>query len=454
MDLFAARSLPLLTRRNYVYELLHIAPWSLLAGIIEGAFGAIVVKRTFHGSDLLTAVATATPLASLTFSMYWGLLCRNRPKIRLYTLLCTGTVLAAGPIGLIPVSSWGAVWFVAQMAAAQILLAGVVTVRSAMWKSNYPRIERGRITARLQAVRELGLVVAALTAAVLCDRDPHAYTYVYPAAALFGLVSILALVRIHMRGEKSELRQLASPRRASADPVPRPSAGALLSPWYILRSGAGVLRRDRRFATYVVAQLFVGLANQLTLAVIVVLISTDLTESAGLSGGSAYWFSTALIVALPKLFLLGTIGRWGRLFDRVGVIRFRVVNVMCWLLSLLFELGGALVVLGAESIGPSSIAIATALFAVRGAFNGLGMAGGRLAWNIGHLHFAEGDDAEVYMGIHVSLTGLRGVVAPIAGMYLWKAGGWWMWTVSIVLSVLSLLIFQSMARREEAERSL
>jgi hypothetical protein len=447
LDVFGARSLPFFTRRNYVHEMLHISPWSLLAGVLEGQFGAIVITKTFHGGSFLTAVAVAAPLAALTFSLHWGLLCQGRPKMRLYTNLCLATVLLTGLLGIVPVSDFGAVWFLAQMAAAQILLAGVVTVRSAMWKANYPQLSRGRITARLQAVREFGMVSSSMAAAWLSDIDSSAYAYVYPVAALLGFAGVHFLGRIHIRGEASELRASRARREAGVSPA-NARAVQLLSPMFILRSGVRVLRDDRRYATYVAAQLFVGLSNQLTMAVIIMLISKDVTAYTGLEGGNAYWFTTALIVGLPKLFLLGTIGRWGRLFDRLGVIRFRVINVACWLGSVVFELAAVLVLLGVDGIGPSASVWLTLILVVRGAFNGLGMAGGRLAWNIGHLHFAQGEEAEVYMGIHVSLTGLRGVVAPVLGMFLWQVMGWHLWSLAIGLSVASLATFQRMARQE------
>ena len=72
MDLFGARSFPFLTRRNYLNEMRYLLPWSLVAALIEGQFGAIVVSKSFGGGELLIAIATATPMASLMFSLFWG----------------------------------------------------------------------------------------------------------------------------------------------------------------------------------------------------------------------------------------------------------------------------------------------------------------------------------------------------------------------------------------------
>ncbi len=40
MDLFRARSLPYMTRRNYVYEAAHLPAWGVLVGMAEGNVSA------------------------------------------------------------------------------------------------------------------------------------------------------------------------------------------------------------------------------------------------------------------------------------------------------------------------------------------------------------------------------------------------------------------------------
>ena len=107
MDLFGSRSLPFMVRRNYWYEMEHILAWSVLAGLVEGQFGSVVVAKTFEGSALLISIATATPIAALVFSILWGMLCVGRPKIRFTTLLCLGIVLCTGAVAVIPATPLG-----------------------------------------------------------------------------------------------------------------------------------------------------------------------------------------------------------------------------------------------------------------------------------------------------------------------------------------------------------
>ncbi|MFQ5592459.1 MAG: hypothetical protein ACE5HE_14975, partial [Phycisphaerae bacterium] len=396
-DLLGVRTLPFTARRNYYYEFKHLMFWGVLAGVVEGQFASVVVSKTFHASERLIAIATATPIAAHLFSLPWGMLSVGRRKVRIVVLLACGVTLCVGTVTAAPVSPAGAIWFIAQMAVAQVLLTGVLTVRSAFWKSNYPRNVRGQVTARLQTVRFVVSVSAVLAASAVCDIYPNAYHYVFPAAAVAGVIAITILPKLHIRGERSELSR---GRRASADNCHLPSAvepfsmAGLLWPGRVLGQMYRVLRDDRRFAYYCTAQLFSGLGNLLTISIIVAVVTRDLD----VGETWAFWISTALIVALPRIVMLGTFRRWGQLFDRLGVIRFRLVNVCCWTLTLVLGLGATLATVKLAPLRPAYLVLAVGLFCLRAITYGLSVGGGALAWNLGHLHFARPEKAEIYMG--------------------------------------------------------
>ncbi len=448
MDLFGIRNIPFLSRRNFVYELRHILLWSIPAGLIEGQFAGIVIARTFDGSKLLITIATASVPAAYLFSIVWGMLCVGRPKIRLMTMFISATALLLGLVAAIPHNSSGAIWFLVQMIAVQVLFAGVVTVRSAVWKSNYPHAVRGQIAAKLQALRFVISVIAVLIAARIFDKDPASYRYIFPIAATLGLLSLFFVRRIHIRGEHNELIRLRKPpddtldRVGLAEPF---TLTALISPGHIFGRMFRVLKEDHRFRRYCFAHSFLGVANLMTMPIVVAIITQNM--DIGFTWG--FWISVGLIQALPQLMRLGSIGRWAKMFDRVGVIHFRVLNAVFWAISSVFGLFGALAVLNADYIGAMYLPLAVSLFALRGIGNGVALGGGALAWNIGHLHFAKGEEAEVYMGIHVFLTGVRGLIAPACGMLLWIAIGWPVWLVSLILSLISLYLYSAMARDEE-----
>jgi hypothetical protein len=132
--------------------------------------------------------------------------------------------------------------------------------------------------------------------------------------------------------------------------------------------------------------------------------------------------------------------------------------------SWLFALSQALLWLGA-------VLQSIFLLGVGRVFGGIARSGGGLAWNIGHNDFAPSARAGLYMGVHVTLTGIRGATAPFLGMALylgwsaraipglgvelpaWSGIGDSLLATSAVLSGVAALGFRSLRRRIEAREA-
>ena len=64
------------------------------------------------------------------------------------------------------------------------------------------------------------------------------------------------------------------------------------------------------------------------------------------------------------------------------------------------------------------------LFALPRVGDGVSRGGGMLAWNLGHNDFADRRMVPLYMGIHVTLTGVRGFITPylaVVMLYGWES---------------------------------
>jgi hypothetical protein len=66
-------------------------------------------------------------------------------------------------------------------------------------------------------------------------------------------------------------------------------------------------------------------------------------------------------------------------------------------------------------------------------------AGANLGWNLGHNDFASVGRAQHYMGVHVTLTGVRGAIAPPAGILIYQLLEWWRPGTGVYSLVLPLL---------------
>ncbi|MCH7645669.1 MAG: hypothetical protein IH788_00540 [Nitrospinae bacterium] len=135
-----------------------------------------------------------------------------------------------------------------------------------------------------------------------------------------------------------------------------------------------------------------------------------------------------------------TIPAWARLMDRVHIVHFRAIH--SWVAVAV----AATMLLGALLREPSLIWVAAAL-------RGVTFGGGMLAWNLGHHDFAPLADASRYMGVHVTLTGVRGLIAPFGAVGLYEllnsfsaGAGAWVFAVCVALTATGAVGFGFMHR--------
>lgn len=432
MDLFRAQSVPLMARRNYLIEVRHLLLWGVFAGIFEGSVSSIVVAKTFNAGPWLITIVMATPMFSNLMGLVWGSIATNRRKLPLFLTLATSAAAMIGSVAFAPVNEYGGYVFAAQILLARTLLSGCMTVRSGLWKHNYPARLRGRIAARLQLVR-FSLAIATVTCvSMMFDLNPRIYVYVYPLAALIGVVAVFLLRGIHVRGEKTELAKLSHDLEHSS----LSSRQGFFGP---VHSAIDVLRNDRDYRQYMLAMTLLGSANIMIMPIMTIIVTKQLLLS--------YYHSCNLLEVLPRLLMMISIMPWAGLFDRVGVVRFRIVNACAWTGASLFGGLGAAVIYYFDIFESLAAFITAVIFVgISRLCEGLGKGGGAIAWNIGHLHFAGSANAEIYMGTHVFLTGIRGLIAPFFGTLLYMHYGPLAFVVATSLALAGVFTFASLAR--------
>jgi hypothetical protein len=71
---------------------------------------------------------------------------------------------------------------------------------------------------------------------------------------------------------------------------------------------------------------------------------------------------------------------------------------------------------------------------------GCAYAGGALAWNLGHVDFSPPSQTSQYMATHVTLNGLRGLIAPIFSVMLFETFKAWQWPAATMLFAMGMLV--------------
>jgi MFS family permease len=253
--------------------------------------------------------------------------------------------------------------------------------QSSMYRATYPRGQMGRVLGLLIFANFATMVPTVLFAGWVCDHenDPTAYRWLYPAAAVMGLVAC---------------------RFYAAIRVPRGHAAR--QPQLSLLGGLEELRRvmiqDRAYVLFQFAFFLSGSAFFLSAHVVIDMAHDRL-------GFGAIELSLWLSV-VPQLMLAFCSPVWGVVLDRIGIVRARLLISVIMTVYLVSYFG-------AISAGVPGLILLGSL--LRGVSEG----GGQVTWAMASSHFApRPEDVPVYNGIHFVLNGIRGLVMPFVGSLL------------------------------------
>jgi MFS family permease len=415
---FSAKSLPPMSQPSYRRELAASATFPVAEALVEGNFIGVVATLIFGADDLQLGILFAAPMFANLSSFLWTRWAEGRDKVRFAALISIAVLICIAGIGFLPPDPSGIWPLIAVVVLARCGLTGIITLRSTIWRHNYPRHVRGQITSRLAMVSGLLMLVTPQGASKILDTDTSWIHWLYPIGAAIGLIGVLSYMKIRMRGRVALMRyETNDPNDAAPNP----------------RGVWAVLRSDRRFRTYMTWMFFGGFANIMLAPVVIKIVAeraAHLDDSVGIA--------TALTHTLPSLLMLCTFPLWAKLLDRVHVASFRVRQGSLWIVSF------ALMYIGVTIT--SSLLVAVIFFGLGRVVLGICFGGGKLAWQLGHHDFAQKEQASAYMGAHVTLTGIRGAVAPLTGLVLLNTIGEAVFLVAIALASIAVFGFWRMSR--------
>ena len=372
----------------------EISSWALIGltlGLVEGATAAVIIKKTFAAAaspwivNLAVAFVSGAPALSNVVSFVWANLAHGRARIRLMVGLQATFAILVGLLGVAPRALGGLAFAVASILIARVVWTGILTVRAAVWSANYPRQAIGRYTGRIVIVSSLAVAVAAALAAWVLETGRIDSRWLFGAGAVSGLI---AAWRYREARVRRQFALLAEETAAVGRSEPF-SLGMLFQ----------ILKKDPHFREYMFWMGVFGGGNLMLTSQLVVIFSEHLHLAASLQ--------IALLSVVPLLLLPLFVPFWARMFDEGHVVEYRARQGWALVAAVaLITAGTWLANLPLLWIGAAVLAFA--------------YAGSNLGWNLGHNDFASIGRAQHYMGVHVTLTGVRGAIGPPAGILIYQ----------------------------------
>jgi MFS family permease len=410
----------------------EIAPWALLGltlGLVEGATAAVLIKKTFALAadpwivNFAVAFVSGAPALSNVVSFVWANLAHGRSRIGLMVGLQAGFAILVGLLGLAPRALGGLAFAVVSILVARVVWTGLLTVRAAVWSANYPRAAIGRYTGRIVIVSSLAVAAAAALAAWTLDQQVMNSRWLFGAGAAAGLLAAWLYRGARVRREFALLAE-ENAAVGRAEPF---SLNMLLE----------ILRKDPHFREYMFWMGIYGGGNLMLTSQLVVIFSEQLHLAPGLQ--------IALLSVVPLGTLPLFVPFWARMFDRGHIVEYRARQ-------------GWSLVLAVATLSVGTWFAWIPLLWLGAVMMGAAYAGANLGWNLGHNDFASVGRAQHYMGVHVTLTGVRGAIGPPAGILIyqwlesWRPGlGLYSLVLPLVFVTVGALGFSHMRRVMRAQ---
>jgi Major Facilitator Superfamily len=368
----------------------EILPWGLLGlalGLVEGATAAVLVKQHFAGVapafavNLAVALVSGAPAFSNVLSFMWANVAHGRARVQLMVALQAGFALLVGCVSFASRAAGGLVLTVLSVIAARVVWAGVLTVRAAVWSANYPRNVLARITGRIVIVNSIAVAISAALVGWALEAQALDARWLYGGGAIAGLLGAWLYRAMRVR---REFRLLAAEAASAAQSEP-----------FSLKMLTRILKEDPAYREYMLWMGIFGGGTLMLTAQLVLLFSEQLHLSSGTQIG--------LLAVVPLITQPIFLPWWARLFDGSHVVRYRARQ-------------GWAIVLACAAMCAGVFSGAQPLLWLGAVLLGAAQAGANLGWNLGHNDFASLGRTQHYMGVHVTLTGVRGGVAPPIGV--------------------------------------
>jgi hypothetical protein len=378
-----------MSRAHAAFEL---SVWALMAvpmGVLSGGVAGVLVNTVFAGSAPVWVVAVAValltgagPLGNMS-SLGWAHWSLGRGKVGSVNRLQFFMALALMTAAFAPINALGLAIFVIAILCAQILWCGIITIRASIWRLNYDRSARFAFAADNQAIVSLIHAVTGGLTGWLLESNSDLFRVLLVATSLAAIASLFRLRSVRVRRE----RRLLAAEKLSGD-----SEGFRLGRYF------SILGEDPLYRRYMTCMMVLGTGNLMFMAPLILIMNRQL----GISS-----FSQVLVTAaLPTLIVPLSARYWSRVLSRDHIIGFRQRNSRWYVYAIAVAIAGVLLeqqwVLWASAV-----------------VLGIAIGGGMLGWNLGHNDFAPEERVGDYLGLHVSLTGLRGLVAPLIGVWFY-----------------------------------
>jgi hypothetical protein len=282
-------------------------------------------------------------------------------------------------------------------------------------KTNYRHENFGKLYSYTSSLNKLVMLVTTFFYGIILDIDNYAFVYVFPVMAVLGVFSLYILSYI----DYSKVTQA-------------PGTGSILQSVKVSASNMwNILKKNRPYLHFEVGFMFYGFAFMITSPVINIFFDEGLHLN---YSSVAFYKNSYNLLAIFLLFYTG------KLLGKMDPRKFASITFASLLFYILFLALTEFIPFHTNLRGIELYPTLLIAFT----FNGVFAATMVLLWNIGSAYFCLPEEADDYQSVHLFLTGVRSIFAPILGVFFYEIIGF---TGAFGIAILSLMVAIFIMRR-------
>lgn len=363
----------MLFRKHIPSEIHRTYNLDFVSGIFSGLslgltvpFFAVIARR-IGATPTQIAFMAAAPFVSAFFALYWAHLAERTTKKR--HIFYAGMFSRAFLFGMLFI--WAPFPFVIVVFISQFLTSLVIPAYAGIMNEIYPDAHRGKAMGYVRVGALCAMMIATYFGGRWLDAGSFIYRWAFPLGAIFGMAASYTFWRI----------EVAEKKNASAE-----AGFDITEIWRIFKGNSF-------YRNFELSYFIFGFGNLMSLPIYPLFV-VDVLKLSNFTVGKLAAFSS-IVSILGMIF-------WGRQIDKKGPFRLLGRNL------LLISLIPALYCI---SRGVSTLYIAN--FFLGATFAGLELL--MIATIIG---ISQGTNVPKYMACHTTFMGVRGTIAPFAGIAL------------------------------------
>lgn len=274
-------------------------------------------------------------------------------------------------------------------------------------KNQYSHQNFGKLYGFASSANKIVMLVSTFFYGMILDINDFAFTYIFPVIAILGMISVYLLSLIRYHGPDLAIRKQRFLRSVKNS----------------ILTMTGILRNNKPYTHFEIGFMFYGFSFMITVTVITIFFERELHLNYSSMAFYKNAYNILAIVLLPYT---------GKLLGKIDPRKFAVITFASLTLYILF-------VMLTESF-PAHVNIAGVdiyfTLVIAFLFYGVFAATMALLWFIGSAYFCKSEEAGDYQSVHLSLTGVRAMFAPLLGVLFYEIAGF---RNTFLLAIVSLL---------------